>query len=262
MSTGSASQARDVRVAGRPLLPAFDNADDEVAHVKRRLAATFRLFAERGLDEGVLGHISARDPRDPELFWLNPFGRHFALVRAADLILVDAAGTVREGKGLVNPAAVITHAALYAHRPDVKAIAHAHSFWGKVWSTARRPLPPMTQEACTFYDDHVVVDMYQGVISDAEEGRHIAQAMGPTNAAILVNHGLLTVGSTVDAAAWRYVLLEKCCEAQASIERLGAGEPIGAEVAARTRATVGSEYACWAMFQPLYRWTESQCPDL
>ncbi len=262
MTASSASPLRDVRISGRPQLPTFASPEDEVADIKRRLAATLRLFAERGLDEGVLGHISARDPRDPALFWLNPFGRHFALVRAADLILVDAAGAVREGKGLVNPAAVITHAALYAQRPDVKSIAHAHSFWGKVWSTTRRPVPPMTQEACTFYEDQVVIDVYQGVISDDQEGRHIARAMGAANAAILVNHGLITLGASVGAAAWRYVLLEKCCEAQAAIERLGAAAPIAPEVAARTRATVGSEYACWAMFQPLYRLIESRSPDL
>lgn len=45
-----------------PQQPAFANAEEERRHRKQRLAAAFRLFAAYGFDEGVAGHITARDP--------------------------------------------------------------------------------------------------------------------------------------------------------------------------------------------------------
>ena len=48
--------------------------EDERLHRKQRLAAAFRLFAKYGYDEGVAGHITARDPERLDHFWVNPFG--------------------------------------------------------------------------------------------------------------------------------------------------------------------------------------------
>ena len=45
-----------------PTPPKFDNPADERLHRKQRLAAGFRLFSKFGFDEGVAGHITARDP--------------------------------------------------------------------------------------------------------------------------------------------------------------------------------------------------------
>src|SRR3546814_17653348 len=71
----------------------------------RALAATFRLFGRVGFNEGVAGHVTARDPEHPELFWVNPFGLSFDLVRVSDLILVDHHGAVIEGDWPLNQAA-------------------------------------------------------------------------------------------------------------------------------------------------------------
>ena len=55
-------------------LPVFDAVEEERRHRKQRLAAAFRLFGRFGFDEGVAGHITARDPERPDHFWVNPFG--------------------------------------------------------------------------------------------------------------------------------------------------------------------------------------------
>ena len=62
-----------------PRPPVFDNVADERLHRKQRLAAAFRLFSRFGFDEGVAGHITARDPELTDHFWVNPFGVHFGL---------------------------------------------------------------------------------------------------------------------------------------------------------------------------------------
>ncbi|PWG73443.1 class II aldolase/adducin family protein, partial [Enterococcus hirae] len=79
--------------------------------------------------------------------------------------------------------------------------AHAHSVYGKSWSSLGRLLDPLTQDACAFYQDHVLFDDFTGVVLDPGEGRRIAAALGPHKACILQNHGLLTVGQSVESAA-------------------------------------------------------------
>src|ERR1700691_6333453 len=87
-----------------PTPPKFDDLADERLHRKQRLAAGFRLFSKFGFDEGVAGHITARDPEDPELFWVNPFAVHFGAISTSDLICVNAQGDVVEGNRPVNRA--------------------------------------------------------------------------------------------------------------------------------------------------------------
>src|SRR6478735_5840586 len=92
--------------------------EDERRHRKQRLAAAFRIFSARGFDEGVAGHITARDPERTDCFWVNPFGMHFSQVRASDLILVNHEGEVVEGEWPVNRAAFAIHSRVHAARPD------------------------------------------------------------------------------------------------------------------------------------------------
>src|SRR3954464_9687905 len=109
------------------LPPTFDSVEEERLHRKQRLAAAFRLFSRFGFDEGVAGHITARDPERTDHFWVNPFGMHFGHIRVSDLVLVNHRGEVVEGNRTVNAAAFAIHGAIHNARPDVIAAAHAHS---------------------------------------------------------------------------------------------------------------------------------------
>jgi ribulose-5-phosphate 4-epimerase/fuculose-1-phosphate aldolase len=243
-------------------LPTFASVEEERLHRKQRLAAAFRLFGRFGFDEGVAGHITARDPEHLDHFWLNPFGMPFSHIRVSDLILVDHEGKVIEGDALVNGAAFAIHSQIHAARPDVIAAAHAHSVHGKAWSSLRRPLDPLTQDSCAFYDDQAVFDDYTGVVLDLEEGKRIAHALGGRKAAILSNHGLLTVGHSVDEAAWWFITMERTCQAQLLAEAAGTPVLIGADQAALTATQVGSHLAGHFSFSPLYDQIARQQPDL
>ena len=181
--------------------PTFASPDEERTHIKQRMAAAFRLFDRFGFNEGVAGHLTARDPEHPDLFWVNPFGMSFGLIRASDLILVDHDGEVVEGTWPVNRAAFAIHSAVHQARPDLNSAAHTHSTYGRAFSTLGKLLSPLTQDSCAFYGDHSLFDDFTGVVLDVEEGKRIAHALADNKAAILRNHGLLTVGTTVDAAA-------------------------------------------------------------
>jgi ribulose-5-phosphate 4-epimerase/fuculose-1-phosphate aldolase len=246
-----------------PQFPRFDNVADERRHRKQRLAAAFRLFGHFGYDEGAAGHITARDPEHPDRFWVNPLGMSFRRIRVKDLICVDHRGEVVEGNWPVNRAAFAIHSQVHAARPDVVAAAHAHSMYGKVWSSLRRPLDPITQDACAFFGDHAVFADFTGVVYDPEEGKRIAHALGNHKAVILANHGLLTVGTTsVDEAVWWFIAMERACQAQILAETVGTPLPIDPEQAAKTHNQVGAPMAGWWSFQPLYDWIVAAQPDL
>src|SRR5260370_19276336 len=211
------------RMDRMPRLPVFATPAEERRHRKERLAGAFRLFSKCGFDEGVAGHITARDPERVDAFWVNPFGMHFSQIRVSDLLLVNDQGEVVEGDREVNAAAFAIHSRIHKARPDVIAAAHAHSLNGKTWSSLGRLLDPLTQDACAFYEDHVVFDDFTGGVYETDEGDRIAKTLGDKKAPILSNHGLLTVEQSVDEAAWWFVTMDRSCQAQLLAE--AAGEP-------------------------------------
>jgi ribulose-5-phosphate 4-epimerase/fuculose-1-phosphate aldolase len=245
-----------------PMPPSFSSVEEERLHRKQRLAAAFRMFSKCGFDEGVAGHITARDPELTDHFWVNPFGMHFGQVRVSDLILVNDSGEVVEGGRPVNAAAFAIHSQVHRARPDVVAAAHAHSLYGKSWSSLGRLLDPITQDACAFYGDHALFDDYTGVVLDTEEGRRISGALGNRKAVILRNHGLLTVGESVDEAAWWFLTMERSCQAQLLAEAAGAPVLIDEAAAELTASQVGSRIAGWFSFQPIWDRITREQPDL
>ncbi len=243
-------------------LPTFSSPDDERQYRKQHLAAAFRVWSRLGYDEGPAGHITVRDPERLDHFWVNPFGMHFGMIRTSDLILCDHHGNVVEGDWPVNRAAFAIHSAIHKARPDVNAAAHCHSVHGKAFSALGKLLDPITQDACAFYEDHAVFDDYTGVVLDVEEGGRIASALGSAKAAILRNHGLLTVGTSVDAAAWWFIAMDRSCYAQLLADAAGTTVKIDHPSAKLTHSQVGNEIGGWFSFQPMFDKIVAEEPDL
>jgi len=251
------------RTLRAPVPPTFATVEEERLHRKQKLAGALRLFGRFGFSEGVAGHITARDPELTDHFWVNPFAMSFRHVRVSDLILVSHTGEVVEGDRPVNPAAFAIHSAVHAARPDVMAAAHAHSVYGKAWSALGRPLSPITQDACVFYEDHTVCEEGGGaIVLEEAAAKALAAALGPHKATIHRNHGLFTVGHTVDEAAWWFITMERSCQAQLVAQAAGPTVSISHENAKLTHGQVGSEAAGWFQFQPLYEQIARAEPDL
>ncbi len=255
----SAAVGRQLRL---PLPEVRATVEEERMHRKVQLAATFRMFSKAGLDEGVAGHVTARDPEFTDSYWVNPFGMHFSLIKQSDLVRVDHSGEVVEGDRAVNGAAVAIHCAVHAARPDVIAAAHAHGPYGKTLSSLPMSVEPLTQDACAFYDDIGIFDDYSGVVLDVEEGRRIGAALGNHKAVILRNHGMLTVGETVESAAWWFLTLERTAQSQLMAYAAGTPSKIGHDAAVQTRGQIGFELAGWFQFQPIWQRVSKDNPDI
>ncbi|SCU81618.1 LAMI_0B07030g1_1 [Lachancea mirantina] len=200
--------------------PQFATKEEERRHMLEHMAGAFRVFGRKGYAEGTAGHISVRDPIDPETFWINPLGRHFSLMRVSDLVHVDSDGNILPdgNQAVINRAGFKIHSHLHQARPNVNAACHTHTVNGKAWSAFGRELDMLNQDACMFYKKHTVYRNFGGVVLEDEEGQRLATALGDHKAIILQNHGLLTVGETIDEAAYLFTLMERTCEVQLQVE--------------------------------------------
>ncbi len=244
-----------------PLPPAAERL-----HRRQRLAAAFRLFARHGFETGLAGHFTARDPILTDHMWVNPMGMAFADIRASDLLLINPDGDVVEGDGLVNLSGVPYHDQMQQARPEIVGVAHAHSFHAKIWSAFCRPLDPITADAAVLHGDQVLFEPHRPEGKSIEEGRHAVAAqavaaLGERNILIWQNHGLWTVGATVEAAAWRFIAFEDAARGQLLAESVGQPiipqtPPMAAE--ARPRA----EVSAWLSFLPLWDTIVREEPDL
>lgn len=206
-----------------PSIPKFESHAEQRQWQLEHMAGAFRVFASEGYAEGISGHISVRDPEYTDRFWINPLGVHFGMLRASDMICVDLEGNVVGGNtaASINAAGFSIHSAVHRARPNVHAICHTHSLHGRAWSAFSRPLEMLNQDICYLYKAHSVYTDYGGIANDASEGERIATSLGTGKAAILMNHGLLTVGETVDEAAYLFCLMERSCKVQLLIEAAG-----------------------------------------
>lgn len=242
--------------------PSFESVEEERLHGKQRLAAAFRLAGRFGFMEGVAGHISYRDPELKDHFWTNPYGVHFRNINVSNLILANSNGEVVKGDYSIHKSHYYIHREVYKARPDVNAVAHVHSVNGRAWSVFGRLLDPLTQDSCHFHNDLALLDDYAGIVYEDEEGKMIANALKDKKAAILKHHGLLTVGQTIDAAAFWLITLERSCEVQLLAEAAGGVKPMDPETANLTASQMGREVDGWEGFQPLWHWIVKEEPDL
>jgi ribulose-5-phosphate 4-epimerase/fuculose-1-phosphate aldolase len=215
--------------------------DEERQRRKRGLAAAWRVFARRGFVDGV---ISVRDPEWPDHVWIKPPGRHPALLRVSDLVLADP------------QKAPPLHAAIHRARPDAASVIQVPTTHGLAWSTLGRRLDPITAEACAFHDDHIV----HAEFDEGEEAR-IAGALGRRKGAILRARGLLTVGQTVEAAAWWFLAFDHAIQTQMAAEAIAWPQPLDDATARATHARLGSEAAGRQSFSALYEWIAAVEPD-
>jgi ribulose-5-phosphate 4-epimerase/fuculose-1-phosphate aldolase len=248
-----------------PESPRFDNFADERLHLKQRLVAACRAFALQGFDYGFAGHLTIRDPERPELYWTNPMCVHFAQVKVSNLILADHQGRVVEGRHAINRAGFVLHAAVHEAHPDILAMCHAHTVYGTAFAALGRPLEPISQDAAAFFEDHVVIKDEAGQVAVEEKaGLAVCDWFKGVKAAIHQNHGLLTASRhSIEAAAFWFIALERCCKQQLIVEASG-HRPVHVppEKARYSREHVGSEYIGWLHFQPIYEHLAATQPDL
>ncbi len=182
------------------------------AERKRQVALGYRILAAQRWGDLGDGHISARDPERSDCFWLLRYGVSYHEAKVSDLVLVGPDGGIVEGEGITNKAAYFIHHPILMARPEAVSACHVHTGWGTPFSAELRPILPISQESCIFFEDHAIFDDEEVQVQSTEAGGRIADALGQNRAIVLRNHGLLTVATRVDEAVGSFVHMERVAE--------------------------------------------------
>ncbi|CAK6955942.1 alpha-adducin isoform X2 [Scomber scombrus] len=181
-----------------------------------KLAAFYRLTDLFGWSQLIYNHLTVRVNSDQERFLIVPFGLLYSEVTASSLVKINIQGEVvdRGSTNLgVNQAGFTLHSAIYAARPDVKCIVHVHTPAGAAVSAMKCGLLPISPEALSL--GKVAYHDYHGILVDEEETAIIQRSLGPTSKVLILrNHGLVSVGETVEEAFYYIHNLVTACEIQ------------------------------------------------
>ncbi|KAF8305672.1 class II aldolase/adducin domain-containing protein [Clavulina sp. PMI_390] len=247
--------------------PKFPDKEAERAYVKERLTAALRIFGKMNFDHHVAGHLSVRDPVDPNTYWVNPLGKAFKCMRVSDLVRVDKEGNVigggQPGWRIANKAGFVIHSSIHQSRPDAVAICHAHTPYGKAFAALGKNLEMISQDSCAFYNDVALYSDFGGMVVKEDEGKRIAEALGKCKAGILQSHGLITVASSIEAAVLWFIMLEHECQVQLLADSAAAGRgtqtvKISPEEAAFTYQGTGLPESGYFMAKPYFEVIEAE----
>jgi ribulose-5-phosphate 4-epimerase/fuculose-1-phosphate aldolase len=179
-----------------------------------------------------------------------PFGE----ATVDQLVLVGPDGRVMDAEGVptgaVNTAGYNIHAPVLAARPAAVSAAHTHTGFGTPWSANVRPFRAISQESCAFVFDQALFDDEEVEVLSYDGGKRIAAALGDTKLCILRNHGLLTVGGSVEEAVGWFVMAERVAEVHVKAPEALEISDRAAVVAADTLAPPSTG---WRLFQWLLR---------
>lgn len=229
-------------------IPKERSLDETRQSRKRQVALGYRLLASQRWGDLGDGHISARDPERTDCFWLLKFGVSYHVARIDDLVLVGPDGGLVEGEGPINKAAYYIHQPILLARSEAVSAVHVHTGWGTPFSAEVRPIEPISQESCIFFEDHAIFDDEEVQVQSTEAGARIARALGAKRAIVLRNHGLLTVADRVDEAVGSFVHMERVAEVHMKARD---AKPISAEAARFAKADLtrfgAGRAAFWSM---------------
>ncbi|MCE2951470.1 MAG: class II aldolase/adducin family protein [Alphaproteobacteria bacterium] len=181
------------------------------------LAQAYGLAAHLGLDDTIFSHISLRDPKDQNLFYLPPFGALFEEVSADSLLSVPTDQEPRH----INPAGFILHRTFYRAKKEIQAVVHFHSESAIAVSCQKEGLLPLSQFSMLFYE-RLGYHAFEGISLDPTEETRLIQSLGDHHSLLLHNHGLICVGETLGQAFMRAYYLERSCRIQLAAQKSGA----------------------------------------
>lgn len=190
--------------------PNFDHAEARVD-----LAAAFRWTARLGMNEAVANHFSLAVSEDGKRFLINPNQRHFARIRASDLLLLDADDPdVLKRPDAPDPTAWGLHGSIHRLVPHARCVMHVHSIFATVLASLEdSTLPPIDQNTAMFFG-RTVIDGNYGGLAFEEEGTRCAKMLSDPRIQVMImgNHGVLVIGQSVAEAFNRLYYFERAAE--------------------------------------------------
>jgi ribulose-5-phosphate 4-epimerase/fuculose-1-phosphate aldolase len=198
-----------------------------------RLVAANRILANEGVVD-AFGHVSVRDPRDRERFWLSR-SRSPALVELDDLMEFALDGVAIDARGRTPYGERMIHAAVYAARSDVNSVVHHHAYGVLPFTITDEPLRPVVHTASVIGAEIPVWDIrtrFGGtdmLVRSIEQGRDLAAALAGNTCVLIRGHGAVVVGASIERAVLTAIYLQVNATVLLEALPLGEPEPLSAE---------------------------------
>lgn len=205
------------------------NMRPNIDHWQERcdLAAAFRWTAKLGMHEAVANHFSLSVNADGTRFLMNPNQVHFSLIRASDLLLIDANDPATlDQPDAPDPTAWGLHGSIHRLCPHARCVMHTHSIFSTVLaSLADSRLLPIDQNTATFFNRYVIDEQFGGLAFEEEGMRCAAMLSDPAKKVMIMgNHGVLVIGRDVADTFNRLYYFERAAETY--IRALQTGQPL------------------------------------
>jgi ribulose-5-phosphate 4-epimerase/fuculose-1-phosphate aldolase len=193
-----------------------DQVSPEEWQTRLDLAACYRLMDAYGMTDLIYNHITARVPGSERHVLINLYGLLYKEITASSLVKIDLDGDIvwqPETDYGINKSGYVIHGAVHKARPDVSCIIHTHTRAGMAIAAMKCGLLPLSQTAIRFVG-HIGYHDYEGPAIDLDERERLVRDLGPHDAMIMRNHGLLTCGATIQQAFNTMYQLELSCRSQ------------------------------------------------
>ena len=185
---------------------------------KTLLIQSGKKLLHEGFTVETWGNISLRG--DDGLVYITPSGMDYDSCTEADVVVMDLAGRVVEGTRVPSIENGL-HRAVYAARPEVKAIVHTHPIYSTVFSAMGESIPLLIDEAAQALGDRVCTAPY-ALPGTEELARACVEALGrKANACLLQSHGAVCVGRNMKTAFRTARVLEMTAEIYYRIRAVG-----------------------------------------
>ncbi|MGH2375022.1 MAG: class II aldolase/adducin family protein [bacterium] len=217
--------------------------------LRELLAVACNILAMEGHTDISLGHASLREPGATE-YWMKAAGFGLEEVTADDMVLLDLDGNKLWGDRRPHNETPI-HAEIYRVRPDVCAVVHTHPPYATALSATAEPLRPVSHEGVLFPTLPRFVQTTDLIIT-RDQGRGVAEALGPHNAVLLKNHGAVTAAASIEEAVLFAIFLERAAIMQSLAASFGRFEWTDPEEAAAKRRRIyspGHVQNFWAYYR-------------
>jgi L-fuculose-phosphate aldolase len=193
--------------------------------VREQVAWACRILALEGYADLTLGHVSAR-PAGSETVFIKRKGVALDEVEPDDVVDLDDTTADLHLE-------TVLHTEVYAQRPDVGAVVHGHPPYATALGATNARLDLLTHDAVLFADGVAFFEETPELITEREQGRAVAKALGARRAVILQNHGVVVADKDVRWAILSAITLERAIRLQAIASTLGELRPIPKELAER-----------------------------
>jgi HCOMODA/2-hydroxy-3-carboxy-muconic semialdehyde decarboxylase len=219
-------------------LPSFVRAQRDVPRELTRLVAANRILAHEGVVD-AFGHVSVRDPRNAERFWLSR-SRSPALVELDDLMEFTLDGTAVDARGRTPYGERMIHAAVYAARSDVRSVVHHHAYGVLPFTITAEPLRPVVHTASIIgaaipvWDIRTRFGATDMLVRTIEQGRDLAATLAANTCLLIRGHGAVVAGESVERAVLTAIYLEINANVLLQALPLGAPVALSAEEIARS----------------------------